>query len=161
MTAVRAGTQGLLAAREQPLTLANGTASGGHRIGGQTVSMARGVPMAGRGSRLTGSTFPVAQSLITLSQIGEAQRAGGVILSWLGVTTWFRRTAQPVYQAGALAEVPLLGMLFHVREFGFDLLHRGPAGTDRRCDRGVDGGDWSPPMPNWISSYAQHVGRRS
>ena len=138
MAAVRAGTRGL-SAKEQPATLANGTASGGRRIGGQTVFMARGVPMSGRGSRLTGSTFPVAQSLITLSQIGEAQRAGGVIFSWLGVTTWFRRTAQPVYQAGALAEVPLLGMLFHVREFGFDLLQhpRQSDGSGRRIGLGT------------------------
>src|SRR5712675_711162 len=81
MAAVRAGTQGLLAAREQSLTLANGTASGGHRIGGQTVSMARGVPIAGRGSRLTGSTFPGALSLIIPSRIGAARQAGGVIRS--------------------------------------------------------------------------------
>ena len=81
MAAVRAGARGLLAAIQQPLTLANGTANGGHRIGGQTAFMAGVVPMAGRGSRLTGSTFPAAQSLIIPSQIGEAQRAGGVIRS--------------------------------------------------------------------------------
>jgi hypothetical protein len=39
------------------------------------------VPMADRRSRLTGSTFPGAQPLIIRSQIGEAQRAGGVIPS--------------------------------------------------------------------------------
>jgi hypothetical protein len=81
MAAVRAGTPGLSPAKEQPVILGNGTVSGCHRIGGQTVFMARGVPMAGRASRLTGSTFPVAQSLITLSQIGEVRRAGGVIPS--------------------------------------------------------------------------------
>jgi hypothetical protein len=109
MAAVRAGARGLSAAREQPLTLANGTASGGHRIGGQTVSMARGVPMAGRGSRLTGSTFPGAQSLIIPSRIGAALRADGVIHSLLGFTPWFRKAEQPAYQADALAEVPFLG----------------------------------------------------
>ena len=93
MAAVRAGTQGLLAAREQSLTLANGTASGGHRIGGQTAFMAGGVPMTGRGSRLIGSGSPVAQSLITLSQIGEARRAGGVIRSRSGWSNYLRASA--------------------------------------------------------------------
>jgi hypothetical protein len=41
-----------------------------------------GVLMVGRGARLTGSTFRVAQSLITRSRIGAALRAGEVILSW-------------------------------------------------------------------------------
>jgi hypothetical protein len=72
---------GLSAAKDQPLTLANGTANGGHRIGGQTAFMAGGVLMAAPGSQRTGSTFPGAQSSITPSQIGEAQRAGGVIRS--------------------------------------------------------------------------------
>ena len=124
--AVRAGTQGLLAAREQPLTLANGTANGGHRIGGQTAFMARGVPMAGWGSRLIGSGSLAAQSLIIPSRIGAALRVDGVIHSLLGFTPWFRKAEQPAYQADALAEAPLLdGTHFHVREFGFDLLqHR-------------------------------------
>jgi hypothetical protein len=81
MAAVRAGAQGLSAAKEQQVTFANGTVSGGLRIGGQTALMARGVLMAGRASRLTGSTFPGAQSLITPSRIGAALRAGGVIRS--------------------------------------------------------------------------------
>ena len=58
----------------------------GHRTGGQTASMARGVPMAGRGSRLIGSGSLAAQSLINPSQIGAARQAGGVIPSWLGNT---------------------------------------------------------------------------
>ena len=79
MAAVRAGTQGLLAAREQPLTLANGTASGGYRIGGQTVFYGAWGPYGGPGSRRTGSGSLAAQSLIIPSQIGEVQRAGGAI----------------------------------------------------------------------------------
>jgi hypothetical protein len=42
--------------------------------------------MVGRASRLIGSGSLAAQSLITPSQTGAAQRAGGVILSWLGNT---------------------------------------------------------------------------
>ena len=40
-----------------------------------------GALMAGRGSRRTGYTFPVALSLIILSLIGAVLRADGVILS--------------------------------------------------------------------------------
>ena len=108
--AVRADAPGLSAAKEQPVTFANGTANGGHRIGGQALIMAGGVPMAGRVSRLTGSTFPVAQSLIIPSRIGEAPRAGGVIRNLARVhTVGFRSAEQAPDQAGALTAAPLLG----------------------------------------------------
>ena len=45
MAAVRADAPGLSAAKEQPVTFANGTANGGHRIGGQALIMAGGVPI--------------------------------------------------------------------------------------------------------------------
>src|SRR6516225_12116072 len=81
MTAVRAGAPGLSAAKQQLVILANGTVSGGRRIGGQTVFTARGVLMAGPGSRRTGSTFPVALSLIIPFLIGTVSPAGGVTRS--------------------------------------------------------------------------------
>src|SRR5260370_10043629 len=77
MAAVRAGTQGLLAAREQPLTLANGTASGGYRIGGQTVFMARGVPMAGPGPDGPGLGPRQRRLLLSPLRFARAKRAGG------------------------------------------------------------------------------------
>jgi hypothetical protein len=43
---------GLSAAKEQPTTFANGTVSGGRRIGDQAILMARGAPMAGQASQL-------------------------------------------------------------------------------------------------------------
>jgi hypothetical protein len=76
---------------EPPVPRANGTADRFRRVGARIVLLVDGVPMAGPGFRLIGSTFPGAQSLITPSQIGEARPVAGVIRSqpgarplWLG-----------------------------------------------------------------------------
>jgi hypothetical protein len=58
-----------------------GAVVGARRIRDRTVLMAGGVPMAGRRSLITGSTFLGAQSLMIHSQIGEARAAAGVIRS--------------------------------------------------------------------------------
>ena len=79
-----AGTRGLLAASQQPVTFGTGTVDGCHRIGGRAVIMAGGVLMAGRGSHRIGFGVPVAAALITPSQIGEARWAGGVTRRGLG-----------------------------------------------------------------------------
>ena len=51
------------------------------RVGGRIVLLVGRVLMAGPGSRLIGSTFPGAQSLMILSQTGAARPAAGVIHS--------------------------------------------------------------------------------
>ena len=53
---------------------------------GQAVLLARGVPMAGRASRLTGSTFPVALSVIIPFSDWRGPTGVEVILSCLKIT---------------------------------------------------------------------------
>jgi hypothetical protein len=70
--------------RQAPGPRVNGTADRFRRVGGRMVLLVRGPAVRGRGSPLTGSTFPGAQSLMILSQIGEAPPAAGVIHSRAG-----------------------------------------------------------------------------
>jgi len=66
---------------KHPVPRANGTADQFRVSGVRTVLPAGGFAVRGRGCLRTGSTFPGAQSLMILSQIGEARPAAGVIRS--------------------------------------------------------------------------------
>ena len=78
---IRRPVVGVVAGIQEPAELANGKGDGFHRIGGQTPILARGVPIRGRGSLLTGSGVRAAEPLIIRSQIGGARLGAGVIRS--------------------------------------------------------------------------------
>src|SRR6266446_3965308 len=80
------------------------------------------------------------------------------------------RGEQAADQFGSLPEPLFLGGLCRGGEFSLDLLQharqrqRVRAGTDRRCDRSVDGRDLSPAdteLDRWTSSNEQHISRPS
>jgi hypothetical protein len=78
---IQCPTVGTVTGVEHPVPRVSGTADRFHRVGARIVLLMGGFAVRARGCLRTGSTFPGAQSLMILSQIGEARPAAGVIRS--------------------------------------------------------------------------------